>query len=287
MSLKARGRASTTPNRPRQFFPYFQYVSVVGVHSTLVGFVALYLPQSIRLLGPLPARETDRPQSEFMEALTARPTLTAGWICAGLCVLQLWWGGWVRQWYFEHSTSSSTVDEIKMDRARFNEQWFVRLREAVAFTLFVTVVLHIIIVLFGAPLLSHHLHTGLLAFAIALLTAFPPAYALGPPSLASDTSALVNRLTWVRLFAELSPSNAVERIFVYPAVGTALGTWLGAFPIALDWGCPWQAWPLTSLYGSLVGYVAGSLAGLTVNSVKWLAMEQSQLSPPSTKYKSS
>lgn len=134
MSLKARvpdkltsakGRASTTPNRPRQFFPYFQYVSVVGVHSTLVGFVALYLPQSIRLLGPLPARETDRPQSEFMEALTARPTLTAGWICAGLCVLQLWWGGWVRKWYFEHSTSSSTVDEIKMDRARFNKQWFV------------------------------------------------------------------------------------------------------------------------------------------------------------------
>jgi len=122
----AKGRASTTPPPPgKGFFPYFQYVSVVGVHSTLVGFVALYLPQSIRLLGPLPARETDRPQSEFMEALTARPTLTAGWICAGLCVLQLWWGGWVRKWYFEHNTSSSTVDEIKMDRAKFNKQWFV------------------------------------------------------------------------------------------------------------------------------------------------------------------
>ena len=34
--------------------------------------------------------------------------------------------------------------------------------------------------------------------------AFPSAYVLGSPSLASDTPALVNRLTWVRLFAELS-----------------------------------------------------------------------------------
>jgi hypothetical protein len=27
---------------------------------------------------------------------------------------------------------------------------------------------------------------------------------------------------------------------VYPVVGVALGSWIGAFPIALDWDRPWQ-----------------------------------------------
>ncbi|KAL4076845.1 GPI biosynthesis protein family Pig-F-domain-containing protein [Scleroderma yunnanense] len=246
MPPKARVSKASTKTRDipkplyQDSFPYFQYVSIVGVHTTLVGFTAFYLPQSIRLLGPLPIRTADRPQSEFMEALTSRPTLTAGWICAGLCVLQLWWGGWVRKWCFEQSVSSRTVDEIRMERAKFNERWFVRLREAIVFTLFVTVVAHIVIILFGAPLASHHLHTGFLAFAIALMTVLSPAYALSSPSLASDTPAMVSRLNWVRLFAELSPRNAIERAIVYPAIGTVLGAWFGAFPIALDWDRPWQ-----------------------------------------------
>ncbi|KAG6329599.1 hypothetical protein ID866_9492 [Astraeus odoratus] len=187
----------------RGFFPFFQYVSTVGVYTTLIAFTAFFLPQSTRLLGPLPLRTTDRPQSAFMEALTARPTTTAAWICAGLCVLQVWWGGWVRKWYFEQG-AHGTTDEVKMDRARFNAMWFTRLREAIGFTLFATVVAHVVIILFGAPLSSHHLHTALLAFAVALMTSFPPAFVLGYPSLASDTRTMVNRLHWVRLFAELS-----------------------------------------------------------------------------------
>ena len=40
---------------------------------------------------------------------------------------------------------------------------------------------------------------------IAILTAFTPAFVLGMPSLASDTGAsMIDRLTWTRLFAELS-----------------------------------------------------------------------------------
>lgn len=34
--------------------------------------------------------------------------------------------------------------------------------------------------------------------------------------------------------------TAHERLLVYPAVGTALGAWIGVFPIALDWDRPWQ-----------------------------------------------
>ncbi|KAI6115322.1 GPI biosynthesis protein family Pig-F-domain-containing protein [Pisolithus croceorrhizus] len=267
-------------------FPFFQYASVVGVHVILVGFTALYLPQSTRLFGPLPVRKTDRPQSEFMEALTARPAVTVAWTLAGLCVLQVWWGTWVRKWYFEQN-AHGTSDEIKITRAKAKGVWFSRLREAVGFTLLATVVTHIVIVLFGAPLLSHLLQTGLLASTVAILTAFVPALVFGYPSLASDTPALVNRLNWIRLFAELSPRNPVERIVVYPAVGTVVGAWFGAFPIPLDWDRPWQAWPLTPLYGSLAGYIIASLAALAVNSLKWLAQEQLRSVQPSTKYKSS
>ena len=46
--------------------------------------------------------------------------------------------------------------------------------------------------------------TFLLAVLLSLLTMYPTAYTLGVPSLSRETPALVLRLTWVRLFAELS-----------------------------------------------------------------------------------
>lgn len=51
---------------------------------------------------------------------------------------------------------------------------------------------------------SHCLHTYLLGLLVSLLTVFTPAYTLGAPSLKSDVIAYVTRLTWIRLFAELS-----------------------------------------------------------------------------------
>ena len=96
---------------------------------------------------------------------------------------------------------------------------------------------------------------------LSLLTVLPPAYTLGPPAFGSDSPSLVSRLTWVRLFAELSyvvsvspyplswltpacprsPRTPVERALVYPAIGAVTGSWLGAIPIGLDWERPWQA----------------------------------------------
>jgi phosphatidylinositol glycan class F len=73
---------------------------------------------------------------------------------------------------------------------------------------------------------------------------------------------------------------------VYPAVGVALGSWTGAFPIALDWDRPWQvyqipnflkslslteyvsqAWPLTPAFGAILGYIAGALGAVVVSAV--------------------
>jgi phosphatidylinositol glycan class F len=254
------------------FFPYARYTSVVGVHTSLVAFTALFLPQTSLLLWP-PLADSDRPQSQFQDALTDNPVITLAWIVTGLVILQVWWAGWIRQWCFEYSSRGGTSDEIKMDRYQFDRGRFSRLGRAAVFTSCVALVFHATIVLFGAPFASHLPHTFLLAIVLALLSAFAPAYALGSPSFSSDASSFITRLNWTRLFAELSPRNPIERALVYPAVATLLGAWLGALPIALDWDRPWQAWPLTPLFGGISGYIIGSLSALSVSALKWLAEE--------------
>jgi GPI ethanolamine phosphate transferase 2/3 subunit F len=64
------------------------------------------------------------------------------------------------------------------------------------------------------------------------------------------------------------PKTPIERALVYPVVGTAMGCWTGAIPIALDWDRPWQAWPLTPALGALVGYVLGALGAVAMSSVE-------------------
>ncbi|KAG1884791.1 GPI biosynthesis protein family Pig-F-domain-containing protein [Suillus subluteus] len=263
---------SSTHEVQYAFFPYARYTSVVGVHTSLVAFTALFLPQTSFLLWPSFA-DSDRPQSQFQDALTDNPVITLAWIVVGLVILQVWWAGWIRQWCFEYTSRGGTSDEIKMDRYQLDRGRFSRLGRAAIFTSCVALVFHATIVLFGAPSASHFPHTSLLAIVLALLSAFAPAYALGSPSFSSDTSSFITRLNWTRLFAELSPRNPIERALVYPAVASLLGAWLGALPIALDWDRPWQAWPLTPLFGGIAGYIVGSLSAVSVSTLKWLTEE--------------
>lgn len=77
---------------------------------------------------------------------------------------------------------------------------------------------------------------------------------------------------------------------VYPAIGTAVGCWLGVCPSALDWDRPWQvrvfrraeimlftrisqAWPLTPAFGSILGYIIASMYALTISGMNYLADE--------------
>ncbi|KAF9233833.1 hypothetical protein BU15DRAFT_66269 [Melanogaster broomeanus] len=97
-----------------------------------------------------------------------------------------------------------------------------RLTEATVFTMCTAVATWLVVIMFGGRLWQ-------------VLTSFVPAFTLGYPSMALDTPAMINRMTWMRLFAELSPRNALERAMVYPAVGTVLGSWFGAIPIDNSW----------------------------------------------------
>ncbi|KAF9078635.1 GPI biosynthesis protein family Pig-F-domain-containing protein [Rhodocollybia butyracea] len=260
------------------FFPFARYISVVGVNSSLMVFVGLFLPRSTTLLEisdslASPAQTSrDRPQHSFLEPLTRSPVSTLTYISLGVIVLQAWWSGWVRYWWIDYSLRG-TRDDKKMQKRDLERKKLGQLGRAWLFSLAASAVLHAILVILGAPLTSHVPQTYLLALILAVLTVFPPAYTIGIPSFSSNTESLLVRLTWTRLFAEFQVRSPIERAIVYPAVGTLLGSWLGAIPIALDWDRPWQSWPLTPTYGALIGYIISSMAALTVSGIEALAQE--------------
>ncbi|KAH9829215.1 GPI biosynthesis protein family Pig-F-domain-containing protein [Rhodofomes roseus] len=301
---------------PTPFFPLARYASVTGVHTCLLGFTALYLPRSSLSFftslnffetGPESTAPSGEAPPDALHLLTSNPASTVSWLCAGALLLQPWWAACIKSWSREASLQlkggrdAAEVSKHKLDRSVLNSQRVVDIRHASLTTFAASLAFYVIIVLFGAPLASHALHTYFLALLLALLIAWTPAYILGAPTLGSRTEALVIRLTWIRLFAELRPRTAIERAIVYPAIGAVFGCWSGAIPIGLDWERPWQvgwlltsivlpltivrqAWPLTSAYGAISGYVVGSLAALLVSTVLWLA-ETDLLARPFTSAK--
>ncbi|KAL4806241.1 GPI biosynthesis protein family Pig-F-domain-containing protein, partial [Aspergillus unguis] len=113
-------------------------------------------------------------------------------------------------------------------------------------TLLATPVLALLLVLFGAPLTTHHALTFLCAAHMALLSAFPLIYVHG-----------VDGSVWREIWGAWRPMDTVWG----GALGACLGAWFGAVPIPLDWDRPWQAYPITILTGAYIGYAAGILLG--------------------------
>ncbi|KAH7101687.1 GPI biosynthesis protein family Pig-F-domain-containing protein, partial [Auriculariales sp. MPI-PUGE-AT-0066] len=242
------------------------------VHLVLLSFTALFLPRSSSYFVTLPAAPSslDRPEPLWLQPLTASPLLTLVWLCAGTTLTVLSWCGSLRAWVFFERVPNAKLDEALMKR--WNEGRPNAIRDAAVATLASTVVFYIVATFFGAPLATYHLRTVLLSLLISLLAVCSPAYALGLPLHAypSFSPTDPHYARWARLFAALSPmpNSAAERHMLFASAGTVLGAWVGAFPIALDWDRPWQAWPLTPAFGSIAGYIGGSLVGLALNVVK-------------------
>ncbi|KAF9484298.1 hypothetical protein BDN70DRAFT_989748 [Pholiota conissans] len=267
------------------------YFSIVGVHTTLWVFVAFYLPRTAVLSdlaapkwGEAQISSRDRPQHPFLEPLTRNPTATLFYICAGAIVLQSWWGGWMREWWLQLGIQG-TEEEKRTEKATYDRQKMTITRNAWIATFAASLLIHAILVLFGAPITSLMDRTYLLALLISVMSIYSPAYTIGVPLLGSNSASVVRKWTWVRLFTELSPRNGVERALVYPAIGTVLGCWVGVIPIALDWDRPWQAWPLTPAFGAIAGYIITSLAALSVNGVIYMANEHARAQLDATEHK--
>lgn len=113
----------------------------------------------------------------------------------------------------------------------------------------------LLVVLVGAPVNEQWIGTATLAAYLALFGLWPLVHILGtPPSE-----------VWLRLLS--TPSTALPRevLVLLPCVGAWLGAFLGALPQALDWGRPWQAWPVSSVYGVVMGVVVGHIVALSTS----------------------
>ena len=78
----------------------------------------------------------------------------------------------------------------------------------------------VLMILFGAPLTTHHAQTFLCACHMSLLGVFPLFYVHG-----------VSSQIWWEVGGALVAFDEVWGA----TVGTVLGAWLGAVPIPLDW----------------------------------------------------
>lgn len=108
-------------SRDSNFFPFARYTSVVGVNSSLMVFVGLFLPRSTTLFDAAKshvstqATSRDRPQHTFLEPITANPVSTLVYVCLGVIVLQAWWSAWLRAWWIDYSLKG-TRDDKKMQK---------------------------------------------------------------------------------------------------------------------------------------------------------------------------
>jgi phosphatidylinositol glycan class F len=115
-------------------------------------------------------------------------------------------------------------------------------------SLSITPFLHIVMMLFGAPVLTHLQHTLLCASHLSILTLFPLFYVHG-----------VDPASWLAVAGFRAPFDETFGGFV----GGVVGAWLGAVPIPLDWDREWQKWPVTVLCGIYIGYLLGKTIGGT------------------------
>jgi len=254
--------------------PLARHVSVVGTQAVLLIFTALYLPRSTSsIMGedflPLPSSSLDRPQSPFLNPLTASPVLTLAWLSAGSALITSYFAGYVRMWLRRPQPQIDTVEAARELAGRHTKgkalcgAWFAVIIAIPCF--------FVCLVLLGAPLKSHILQSILLSLLLSELTVFTPIYCLGLPSLASSPEASAYRSHYVRLFVEMSIQSAAERALVYPVWGSVIGCWVGSWVLPLDWDRPWQAWPLAPAYMALMGNVSGSIISLAVSCTLSLA----------------
>ncbi|WVR08696.1 hypothetical protein IAU60_005754 [Kwoniella sp. DSM 27419] len=83
------------------------------------------------------------------------------------------------------------------------------------------------------------------------------------------------------------PETQLERALVYPVIGTLIGATVGVLPIPLDWDRPWQSYPLTISFASILGFVIGGFVSFVQSALAaGLFEETTKPSAPSVKVSS-
>ncbi|KAK9376681.1 GPI biosynthesis protein family Pig-F-domain-containing protein [Lipomyces chichibuensis] len=117
-------------------------------------------------------------------------------------------------------------------------------------SILLTPFIHLIYILFGAPVTVSIPATFLLSAHTALLALFPILCTFP-----------LDGVTWINIVALKAPLTPAYTA----ALGTIAGAWLGAVPIPLDWDREWQTWPVTVVFGAYVGNAVGRLVGAVLS----------------------
>ena len=124
-----------------------------------------------------------------------------------------------------------------------------------ALVCFVSVFSHVLAVLMGAPLTEQIFETFVWSVLVSALIS-PSILCLLEP----DTD------TWLRvILCGLHKDQPCQRLVFFQTYGLAIGAWASCFTIPLDWDRPWQQWPIPLIFGSMIGFCAGSVLNCVVN----------------------
>ncbi|KAI9020792.1 GPI biosynthesis protein Pig-F [Phycomyces nitens] len=115
-----------------------------------------------------------------------------------------------------------------------------------------TLVLHLLTILFGAPLLAKFYNTLVFSAYLAILSIFPAFIAIVTPGKPSG---------WSKIFLQHCPTTTSEIYGYTQAVCTFSGAWIGAIVLPLDWDREWQAWPISCVISTFLGHAVGVVAG--------------------------
>lgn len=113
------------------------------------------------------------------------------------------------------------------------------------FSLLVSVLcFHLILILFGASVVESSNETFYFSVLLALTSVFPCLLMVGPTVE-----------TWI----SKSLQDGSEKYVLMIGISSIVGAWFGAFVIPLDWDRWWQVWPVSCIWGNLIGYCCGLL----------------------------
>lgn len=121
-----------------------------------------------------------------------------------------------------------------------------------------------VVVCFGAPALSQHWETSSFASLLVVLTVLPIVLIYGPET--DGYGGLVHVLFSDQ--NELKLSDPLGHQLFVNCCGAVVGSWIGAFPIPLDWDRSWQKWPISCAVASLVAsFLANSVSLLRLHFI--------------------
>lgn len=118
-------------------------------------------------------------------------------------------------------------------------------------------VYYVIVVLFGAPFLTHQEQNLMFALILSIFTILPVCLHCGHEAGLSILLTLTNY-----------DGNELFKKFVFNARLTFLGAWFGACVIPLDWEKPYQEWPIPCYFGAVFGYLVSNVVSYVAYKLK-------------------